>query len=631
MFLVADISSMKRIETMMDHLSSELIKKQDPDGKWSFCFESGIMTDAYMLLLMKALGKRPDHIEQMLIDRILAKQTQQGTWTSFPDEKQGNPSATVEATLALLYSDKCNATPQLEKAKQYLSTQNRLDQANPLTRTVLAIFGHYPWNNLSKLPIEFFLLPTWGPIHFFDFVGYARTHLAPIMLIQDRKFVITLPNYERVLKWMPQSSSHKRVSNRLKEKIYPFLPHKHLLKNIRQQATRWGEKFLLDRMEPDGTLYNCMTTTFLLIFALLALGYKKNHPIIEKAYRCLLQDYLCNLKNEGHIQESNSNVWDSGLTLHSLLEAGIDPNHPTIQSGKKYLLSKQQYLLGDWSLHNPGVAPGGWGFSDQNTINPDIDDTTVALRVLTPFYRDKAVQLAWNRGATWLLSMQNKDGGWPAFEKDTGKDWQSFLPNLGSKVWGDPSMADLTGRSLEFLGKYTTFNHQQASIDKARKWLEKNQKKDGSWFGRWGVSYIYGTWAALTGLAAIKVPREDPTIKKGIKWLKSVQHKDGGWGESCYSDQRMTYIKLPFSTPVQTAWALDALISFYDTPTAEMETGITRLLQLLEERGEEWKYPVGSGLAGEFYVYYHSYPYVWPLITLSHYYKKYKKIGKIQE
>ncbi|MCH5584635.1 squalene--hopene cyclase [Shimazuella sp. AN120528] len=615
---------MEQIEFMINHLMHELIQKQQADGKWAFCFESGIMTDAYMILLMKVLDKKDDTLEQLLVDRILALQTPNGTWTSFPDEKAGNPSATVEACLALLYSSKFHNPYLLEKARKYLSKNDHFDQANPLTRTILAIFGHYPWNHLSKLPIEFFLLPKWGPVHFFDFVGYARTHLAPIMIIHDRQWMIHLPNYDQVNEWMPQTKSHKRFSQLLEEKITPFLPRDILRENIHHYATEYGEKFLLDRIEPDGTLYNYMTTTFLLIFALLALGYPKNHPIIEKAYNGLVNHYVYPLNFGAHIQEANANVWDTGLVLHALIEAGIDLEHSTIKKGRNYLLSRQYTRLGDWAIHNRGVEPGGWGFSDCNTINPDVDDTTIALRVLTYTYRNESNKKAWKRGVTWLLTMQNKDGGWPAFEKDTGKAWQSFLPDLGSKIWGDPSMADLTGRTLELLGNYTTYANQSITINTARKWLEKNQKKDGSWFGRWGVAYIYGTWAALTGLAAIQTPKEDLTVQKGLKWLLSIQHSDGGWGESCYSDQQMKYVKLPFSTPVQTAWALDALIAFHDKPTKEIRAGVDCLLKLAEEKGNAWEYPVGSGLAGQFYVYYHSYPYVWPLITLSRYYRKYR-------
>jgi sporulenol synthase len=617
---------MEQIEIMIHRMSNELIKKQKSDGSWFFCFESGIMTDAYMLLLIKILEKKADAIEHMLINRILSKQNTKGTWNTFPDEKAGNPSATIEACIALLYSNKLSSdNRQLENAKKYLSKSKQIDQANPLTRTILAILGHYPWNHLTKLPIEFFLLPTWGPIHFFDFVGYARTHLAPIMLIQDREFIISLPKQNQVAEWLPKSSTHKKFSQQIKDKIYPFIPHPYPIENVHQRASRWGEKFMLDRIEPDGTLYNYMSSTFLMIIALLALGYPKNHPVIENAYEGLLSNYFCSLQNEGHIQEANSTVWDTGLTLHALLEAGVSPQHTSIQKGKSYLLSRQHTKFGDWSLRHKSAMIGGWGFSDHNTINPDVDDTTVALRVLTSSFAEKHIQNAWNKAVIWLLSMQNKDGGWPAFEKDTGKPWHSFLPDLGSKVWGDPSMADLTGRTLEFLGNYTTYPHQQHAVDKGKNWLIQSQCDNGSWFGRWGVTYIYGTWAALTGLAAIRVKKDHPAIQKGIKWLCSIQQNDGGWGESCYSDQKMKYQKLSFSTPVQTAWALDALISFHDAPTVEIKTGIRRLLQLLEQRGEEWKYPVGSGLAGEFYVYYHSYPYVWPLITLSRYYKKYKE------
>lgn len=334
---------------------------------------------------------------------------------------------------------------------------------------------------------------------------------------------------------------------------------------------------------------------------------------------------LCKLKEGAHLQETTSTVWDTSLILYALQEAGMKSDHSAIKRGLHYILKRQHTKWGDWAIRNQGVLPGGWGFSDTNTMNPDVDDTAASLRALAPSVRSYQHHDAWVRGFQWLLSMQNRDGGWPAFEKNTYKAWLRFLPykDVGRPVWGDPSTADLTGRTLQFLGTVMGWTTDNPIVRRGWSWLYHHQRCDGSWYGRWGIAYIYGTWAALTGLAAIGIPRHHPTVRKGIRWLLSIQNKDGGWGESCLSDVKRKYIPLKASTPSQTAWALDALISFYDQPTPEIQAGVKCLLRLLEQDGWETTYPTGGGLAGQFYIHYHSYRYVWPLVTLAHYRKKY--------
>lgn len=270
-------------------------------------------------------------------------------------------------------------------------------------------------------------------------------------------------------------------------------------------------------------------------------------------------------------------------------------------------------------------AYGGWGFSHSNAINPDVDDTSYALRAL---YQQAAYQYdiygsAWRAGLEWLVSMQNDDGGWPAFEKNTNKNWPDYLPIPDVKpVWTDPSAADLTGRTIEFLCNYAGVPARTVQVRRGVEWLLKNQRSDGSWFGRWGVAYIYGTWAAVTGLVAAKIDLRHRTIEKAVNWLLAIQNPDGGWGESCRSDQAEQYIPLRFSTPSQTAWALDALIIAGQQEKPAVTRGVEYLLRFEDENGSQASYPTGSGLPGGFYIHYHSYRHVWPLLALSHYMKR---------
>lgn len=620
--------TLQAVDLAISKLVTQLKRWQEKDGRWSFCFENGPMTDAYMILLMRTLGSSNKKLQAGLVERLLAKQTAAGTWKLFADEKEGNRSATVEASLALLYAGAVQPQDErMQKAKQFIKRKNR--EIGSLTKVMLTLFGHMNWSDHPKIPIEFLLIPAWAPVNFFDLVGYTRVHAAPIMIAADRRFSVELPGKAAVSKWLPPECKgvpDLPVQLWSQQEIFPaIIQPSFLRKELRRRALHLGEQFMLRRVEPDGTLYSYFSSTFLMIFALLSLGYPKHHPVIQRAMKGL-EAFVCETDEGTHVQETTSTVWDTSLILYALQEAGVKVRDPVIQRGLRYLLQRQQNKWGDWALRNPGADPGGWGFSDVNTINPDVDDTAASLRALAPSIRRGEYQDAWKTGMTWLLSMQNADGGWPAFEKNTAKAWLKFIPFPdGKMVWGDPSTADLTGRTLQFLGSVIGWDQNHPVSRRAIQWLFKNQRWDGSWFGRWGITFIYGTWSALTALASVGVPRYHPVVEKGIRWLLSIQNKDGGWGESCQSDVKQKYVPLGASTPSQTAWALDALIAYHERPTAEMEAGVRCLLRLLNEDGWQTRYPTGAGLPGGFYIHYHSYRYIWPLVTLAHYKKKYSR------
>ncbi|MGA8943778.1 MAG: prenyltransferase/squalene oxidase repeat-containing protein [Thermoactinomyces sp.] len=620
-----------QVQEMIHRIREELLARQNTDGSWSFCFESGIMTDAYYLLLHKVLARPGTATLAPVIERILCKQTADGTWKTFPDEAEGSVSATLDASISLLYAGiKKPNDRTLEKARDFLLTHGGISRAGSLTKVMLALLGHRQWSGFTKLPVEFFLLPAWSPVNFFDLVGYTRVHAAPIILAADRDFYVRLSGFREVEDWLPASSRAYRERMHpdyfwTREDLLPAVETSALFREkIHERAVLWGENFLLSRIEEDGTLYSYMTSTFLMIFALLSLKYPVTHQVIQKAMAGL-SDMLFPLNHGAHLQETTSTVWDTSLVLDALQKGGVRFNHVAVKKGIDYLLSKQHTKWGDWHLRNPYAIPGGWGFSHSNTINPDVDDTLQSLEAIAPAVQAGLVQDEWNRGLQWLLSMQNNDGGWPAFEKNTNKAWLKLMPYRdGKAVWGDPSTADLTGRVLFFLGSRLRWTIDRPEARRAWSWLYHHQRMDGSWFGRWGISYIYGTWAALKGLTAIGVPPNNISIQKGVRFLLNKQRPDGGWGESCYSDIEQRFVSLPFSTPVQTAWALDALIACHDRPIPAIEKGIACLLQLMEERKPTaWSYPTGAGLPGQFYINYHSYPYVWPLITLSHYLDRY--------
>lgn len=618
-------------------LTKKLEGLQRQDGSWRFCFENGILTDAYMIIVLRTLELPYETIIRKLHDRIASEQQDNGAWKVYPDEEEGNLSASVDAYYAMLYSGYSHKTDEsMRKAARFIQSKGGLKQVNTvLSKAFLAATGQYPWPSSLIIPLEFLLLPPTFPVNFFDFSGFARVHLVPMLVMANRRFAIKteatpdlsdIIGTDRPIGNESSTPTDPRSFQRLLDEIQSGLQQLASLPGqLNEHAVSRAEKFMLERIEPDGTLYSYATSTLLMIMALLALGYDRRHPIILSAVQGLMS-MLWSFGAKLHLQNSPSTIWDTALLSSALQTAGVAPDQPSVRQSVAYLLRFQHHKTGDWGLHVPRPVPGGWGFSESNTINPDVDDSTVALRAIRltalrqPEYRN-----AWNRGLNWVLSMQNKDGGWPAFEREVDQELLTLLPFEGARwVVIDPSTADLTGRTMEFLSHTAGLGHNHALIRRGTDWLAENQKPDGSWYGRWGVCYIYGTWAAVTGLMAAGADPAHPPVSKAVRWLLSIQNSDGGWGESCSSDHKRRYVPLGASTPSQTAWAMDALIAAHNKPLPDMERGIVQLIAQLHKEDWATRYPTGAGLPGSFYNQYHSYRYIWPLLTLSHYINKYK-------
>ena len=619
----------KNIEKTIRNMKQHLLQMQSAEGSWSFCFENSVMTDAYMIILLRSLETGENELIVRLVDRLWKLQTGEGTWKLFEDEKEGNLSSTIEAYFALRYSGMVSEEDKrLLRAEQFIERKGGFHKAHSITKFMLAVHGQYDWKHLLPIPIEFLLIPKTFPLNFWDLSSYARGHLAPMMLLKDQRFTIRtsntphIQNLSRPVDEMRYNDRELRLFSKINEGIQALAS---IPSHLHQQARQFALEYMLQRTERDGTYLSYFSTTFYMIYALLATGYKKTDPIIVKALQGL-KGMACETKKGIHIQNSPSTVWDTALISYALQEAGMEAGEASIEKSVDYLLKKQHFKYGDWAYES-GVMPGGWGFSESNSIHPDVDDTTAALRAITYSAADRpSIRPSWDRGVEWTFGLQNRDGGWPAFEKNKTKTILTSFPVDGAEAAAiDPSTPDLTGRALEFLGGRTGLSKDHPKVKKGVEWLKLMQQDDGSWYGRWGVCYIYGTWAAVTGMNAVGVLPSDKHLQRAKVWLESIQQKDGGWGESCYSDQEKTFVPLPFSTPSQTAWALESLICIEDKPTPAIDLGMMALLGFMNgTAGDNAKtYPTGVGLPGTFYIHYHSYQWIWPLITLSRYKEKY--------
>ncbi|MBY0028426.1 squalene--hopene cyclase [Priestia aryabhattai] len=618
---------LKEVQLEIQRRIAYLRPTQKNDGSFRYCFETGVMPDAFLIMLLRTFDLDKEVLIKQLTERIVSLQNEDGLWTLFDDEEH-NLSATIQAYTALLYSGYYQKNDRiLRKAERYIIDSGGISRAHFLTRWMLCVNGLYEWPKLFYLPLSLLFVPTYVPLNFYELSTYARIHFVPMMVAGNKKFSLTSRHTPSLshLDVREQKQEPDETAQESRTSIF-LVDHLKQLASLPSYIHKLGyqaaERYMLERIEKDGTLYSYATSTFFMIYGLLALGYKKDSFVVQKAI-----DGICSLlstcSGHVHVENSTSTVWDTALLSYALQEAGVPQQDPMIKGTTRYLKKRQHTKLGDWQFHNPNTAPGGWGFSDINTNNPDLDDTSAAIRALSRRAQTDTDYLeSWQRGINWLLSMQNKDGGFAAFEKNTDSILFTYLPLENAKdAATDPATADLTGRVLECLGNFAGMNKSHPSIKAAVKWLFDHQLDNGSWYGRWGVCYIYGTWAAITGLRAVGISASDPRIIKAINWLKSIQQEDGGFGESCYSASLKKYVPLPFSTPSQTAWALDALMTICPLKDRAVEKGIKFLLNpnLTEQ---QIHYPTGIGLPGQFYIQYHSYNDIFPLLALAHYAKK---------
>ncbi|MFD6438863.1 squalene--hopene cyclase [Peribacillus sp. NPDC060186] len=629
----------QHVQLEINRLVYRLKQDQSADGSWNYPFDTGITADAYMIILLKILDIEDAPLIEALVKRIESRQTENGSWKLFQDEKEGNLSVTIEAYYGLLYSGlRKKQDSHMRMAKQFIVSKGGIKQAQTLTKMMLTVTGQHKWPPLFPIPLEVILLPPTFFISIYDLSVYGRVNLIPLLLLGHKKYQIKSSNApslkdlyqtreERSEEYVWEeyrTDEYRSFFSKLQTGVNTLIGYPDYLHSLALESTK---RYMLDRLEPDGTLYNYFVSTFFMIFALLSTGYSKKDPVILKAVAGL-KGMACSVDGHTHIQFTTAHVWNTSLISYALQEAGLPSKDQTVKAANQYLLSRQHYMYGDWLVHNPNAVPGGWGFSDLNTMNPDVDDTTASLRALAgQLQTNPDNQNSWQRGVAFTISMQNDDGGFPAFERNNDHKWLHLVPFEGAKyLLTDPSTADLTGRTLEFLGNFTNLKKPEKVSKKAVDWLLEDQERDGSWYGRWGICYLYGTWSALTGLKAAGQSSEHPAIQKALAWLRKIQNKDGGWGESCYSDINQQYTPLGTSTLTHTAWAVDALISASEKPTPEIEKGITYLIR--EAQKDSWTndYPAGQALANFLYIHYHSYRYIYPLLALSHYRNKFMNV-----
>jgi squalene-hopene/tetraprenyl-beta-curcumene cyclase len=604
-----------RARTCLERATDALVALQDASGWWKGELETNVTMDAEDLMLREFLGIRTDEQTQGSARWIRSCQRADGSWATF----YGGPpdlSTTVEAYVALRLAGDPTDASHMQRAAAFVLSAGGVEGTRVFTHLWLALFGLWPWDDLPVVPPEMVLLPTWMPLNVYDFGCWARQTVVALTVVSAhrpvRPFPVGIdelrtgvrPTLPRSLgTWAGRFAFLDRFLHR-----YERRP----LRLLRRRALEKAEQWIVQRQEADGSWGGIQPPWVYSLIALHLQGYSLEHPVMRAGIEGL--DAFTMTDERGRrIEACQSPVWDTALAVTALADAGVGPEDARIAQAAKWLLDQEITVEGDWSIRRPSTAPGGWAFEFANVNYPDVDDTAEVVLALerAGLARDPAVQ----RGVTWTLGMQCGDGGWAAFDVDNTRALCRELPFCDFGELIDPPSADVTAHVVEMLG---ALDDRGAALQRGVDWLLQAQEEDGSWFGRWGANYVYGTGAAVPALKAAGLAPNHRSIRRAVAWLEGHQNPDGGWGEDLRSYREAEWRGRGSSTASQTAWALLALHAAGELGSEATRRGIGFLVDTQRADGT-WDEPwfTGTGFPGDFYINYHLYRLVFPVMALG--------------
>ncbi len=605
-----------------------LAGRQADDGHWLFELEADATIPAELILLNHYLGEIDDALEAKLAVYLRRIQGAHGGWPLFHDG-DFNISASVKAYYALKMAGDDIEAPHMKRARDAILAHGGAAKANVFTRIALAMFEQVPWRATPLIRVEAMLLPKWAPFHIDKVSYWSRTVMVPLFVLATLKVRARNPRRVHIRELFvvaPEAEQHYLtnptgrwvgdvflVLDRIGRLLEPLFP-----KWIERIATERAMAFVRERLNGEDGLGGIFPAMANAVMAFDALGVPRDHPDVVTARRAIAK-LVIQHDDVAYCQPCVSPVWDTGLTMHAMMETGLagdaEPNAPAAS-----WLAKLQILdvKGDWTASRPDVRPGGWAFQYRNDHYPDVDDTAVVAMALhradPDKYRDNIA-----RAAEWIIGMQSASGGWGSFDADNTHYMLNHIPFADHGALLDPPTADVSARCVGFLAQIG-YDRTHPVMVRALDYLRREQEPDGSWFGRWGTNYIYGTWSVLAAFNAAGEDMNAPHIRKAVAWLKSRQREDGGWGEDCatYWAERKTEVKA--STPSQTAWATLGLMAAGEIESGNVARGIRYLLAAPRDGGK-WseKFYNAVGFPRVFFLRYHGYSAYFPLWALARY------------
>ena len=622
----ADIGFERELETLIKSSASGLAGRQKKDGHWLFELEADVTIPAEYIMFMHYMDEIDTELQEKICVYLRRIQNPDGGWPLF-HKGDMDISATIKGYYALKLAGEDIDAPHMANARKLILAAGGAERSNVFTRYALCLFGQAPWKACPVMPVEVMMMPDWFPVTIYKMSYWSRTVVTPLLVLAALKPVARNPknvNVRELFKQDPESITdyHQNATgkwlgsffiglDKVLRKVEPRFP-----KKFRQKSIQAAVDFFTPRMNGEdglGAIFPAMVNA---VMALDALGYDKNHPLMVQG-KDALKKLLTDDTGEVYCQPCLSPVWDTSLAAHAMLEAGDEESVTAADKGCEWLIDRQILeVKGDWIKKAPDLRPGGWAFQYWNDYYPDVDDTAVVgmamHRTGDPKYKESIA-----RAEEWILGMQSSNGGWGAFDIDNNKDYLNYVPFADHGALLDPPTEDVTARCLSFLAQ---LGHDTSHpvVAKGLKYLKETQEEDGSWFGRWGTNYIYGTWSVLCALNMLGEAHDAPYIRKSVDWLLSRQNADGGWGEdgATYFEDRKAECKE--STPSQTSWAVLALMAVGEVDNPAVKRGIDYIMAAKNEAGK-WEEPwfTAVGFPRIFYLRYHGYSSFFPIWALA--------------
>ena len=620
----------------LDRAVSHLLSLQHEDGWWQGELETNVTMDAEDLLMREFLGIRTAAETAAAARWIRSRQRGDGTWSNWFGGS-ADLSTTVEAYVALRLAGDPPEASHMARASAFIRERGGIPATRVFTRIWLALFGEWPWQDLPVMPPELIFLPRWVPLNIYDWGCWARQTIVPLTIVCSLKPVRPLPftlaelhaDHVPGLEIAGKNDYWSKAFRGLDRVLHRWESgggQSKAAKAVRDAAFRRAADWILARQEQDGCWGGIQPPWVYSLIALHLLGYDLDHPVIKRGLSGLDRFTITEDTPDGQVRRleaCQSPVWDTVLALVALGDAGVSAGDPALVSAASWVLSEEIRGPGDWQVRRPGLAPAGWAFEFDNDCYPDIDDTAEVLlalrRVELPGTLAADQVAAVGRALDWMIGMQSRDGGWGAFDADNTAKLVTKLPFCDFGEVTDPPSADVTAHTLEALAAAGLGSAPAARRGVA--WLLRAQEPDGSWFGRWGANYVYGTGAVVPALIAAGVRPGKPCIRRAVAWLTEHQNADGGWGESLASYDDPAQAGRGESTASQTAWAMLALLAAGgDDALRSAERGADWLVATQRPDGN-WDEPqfTGTGFPGDFYINYHLYRLVFPVSALGRY------------
>jgi squalene-hopene/tetraprenyl-beta-curcumene cyclase len=612
-----------RAETALERGVRRLLALQHGDGWWKGDLETNVTMDAEDLFLREFLGIRTEARTRGAAARIRSRQREDGTWATF----HGGPpdlSTTIEAYMALRLAGDPEDAAHMHRAAAWVRERGGIERSRVFTRIWLALFGLWDWEDLPVMPPEMILLPSWVPLNIYDFACWARQTIVPLTIVSTLRPVRPIGFGLSELRTgtgtatepAPIGTWNGRFQ-RLDRWLHRY--HHRPLQPLRTLAMRRATRWIIERQEADGSWGGIQPPWVYSIMALHLLGYPLDHPVLEAGLRGL-DGFTVHEGDHIWLEACQSPVWDTGLAVTALADAGLAADHPALVRAGEWLLGEEIRRRGDWAVRRPDLAPGGWAFEFANDNYPDVDDTAEVVLALRRVAHPDAERLhaALARGVAWVIGMQSRDGGWAAFDADNTSTLPLELPFCDFGAVTDPPSADVTAHVIEMLAVVGL--GRSPVTRRGLDWLLREQEPDGSWFGRWGANHVYGVGAVVPALVAAGMDPSHGVIRRALRWLVEHQNADGGWGEDLRSYVDPQWRGRGSSTASQTAWALLALLAAGERQSEPAARGAAWLAASQAPDGS-WDEPefTGTGFPGDFYINYHLYRQVFPVTALGRY------------